>query len=63
MFVRNLYDCDEIVAGDNCLLRELLHGPKDGLELGYSIAHAIVKPGDTTFNASRVKNPPWLSAL
>jgi len=46
MFVRNLKDCEEIVAGDNCILRELI-GKKDNL-VGYSLAKATVKPGEIT---------------
>lgn len=49
MFIRDLKDCLEITAGDNCKLRELFNPIKDTLNLSYSLAHAIVKPGDTTF--------------
>ncbi|MFH1520912.1 MAG: cupin domain-containing protein [Candidatus Micrarchaeota archaeon] len=50
MFIRDLKDCLEITAGDNCKLKELFNPLKDDLDLRYSLAHAIVKPGDTTFN-------------
>lgn len=49
MFIRELTDCEEFVAGDNCLLREILHPDKQDIALRYSLAHAIVKPGDTTW--------------
>jgi mannose-6-phosphate isomerase-like protein (cupin superfamily) len=49
MFIRNLNDRPEFVAGDNCRLRELLHGATDGLALRYSLAHATVGPGQTTW--------------
>ena len=49
MFIRELHDCPEFVAGDNCTLREILHPDKQDLSLRYSLAHAIVKPGDTTW--------------
>jgi len=49
MFIRELNDCKEFVAGDNCLLREILHPDKADLALRYSLAHAVVKPGDTTW--------------
>ncbi len=49
MFIRELTDCEEFVAGDNCLLREILHPDKADLKLRYSLAHAVVKPGDTTW--------------
>ncbi len=49
MFIRDLTDCPEFTAGDNCLLREILHPDKQDLALRYSLAHAVVKPGDTTW--------------
>ena len=53
MFIRNLKDCQEFTAGDNCRLRELLHPDKADLAVRYSLAHAVVAPGRTT----------WLHAL
>jgi mannose-6-phosphate isomerase-like protein (cupin superfamily) len=49
MHIRELNDCHEFVAGDNCVLREILHPDKEDLALRYSLAHAVVKPGDTTW--------------
>ena len=49
MLIRELKDCEEFVAGDNCMLREILHPDKENLAIRYSLAHAIVKPGDTTW--------------
>ena len=49
MFIRELNDCEEFIAGDNCILRELLHPDKADLAFRYSLAHAVVKPGDTTW--------------
>ncbi|MCF2138186.1 MAG: cupin domain-containing protein [Candidatus Thorarchaeota archaeon] len=49
MFVKRLADCKEIVAGDETRLREILnplHG--DDLQIDYSLAHAIVGPGQST---------------
>ncbi|MFZ2412160.1 MAG: cupin domain-containing protein [Candidatus Methanoperedens sp.] len=48
MFIKNLKDCDEFIAGDNSLLRELLHPDKADLDIRYSLAHAVVPPGQTT---------------
>jgi mannose-6-phosphate isomerase-like protein (cupin superfamily) len=48
MFIRELNECPEFTAGDNCTLREILHPDKADLKLRYSLAHAVVKPGDTT---------------
>jgi mannose-6-phosphate isomerase-like protein (cupin superfamily) len=54
MFIRNLKECPEFTAGDNCRLRELLHPDKAAdLAVRYSLAHATVAPGQTT----------WLHAL
>lgn len=49
MFVVELQDCEEFTAGDNCKLREILHPAKAKLELRYSLAHATVAPGETTW--------------
>ncbi|MFN3652950.1 MAG: cupin domain-containing protein [Armatimonadota bacterium] len=45
MFVRNLEQCELIVANDLTELRELFHPETDGLPVGYSLAHAVIKPG------------------
>ena len=45
MLVRNLQECEEFIAGDGTLLRELLHPDKQPLDLGYSLAHAILPVG------------------
>jgi len=48
MFIRRLSDCEEFIAGDRSILRELLHPDKADLAIRYSLAHAIVKPGQKT---------------
>ncbi len=48
MLIRKLNDCEEFVAGDGTLLRELLHPDKQAVDLRYSFAHAIVPPGATS---------------
>ncbi|MEW6609187.1 MAG: cupin domain-containing protein [bacterium] len=48
MFIKDLQNCKEFIAGDNTILRELLHPDKADLQLGYSLAYAIVKPGETS---------------
>jgi len=48
MFVKALKDSDEFLAGDKTILRELLHPDKTDLQLRYSLAHAVVKPGATS---------------
>ncbi len=49
MHIKKLQDCKEIISGDNCRLREILNPLKDELTIRYSMAHAVVAPGDTTF--------------
>lgn len=49
MFVRKLNECKEFISGDNCKLRELFNPLKEKMKLDYSLAHAIVMPGQTTF--------------
>jgi mannose-6-phosphate isomerase-like protein (cupin superfamily) len=48
MFIRELKDCKEFVAGDKCMLREILHPDKEKIALRYSLAHAVVRPRNTT---------------
>ncbi|PSB17164.1 cupin domain-containing protein [filamentous cyanobacterium CCP1] len=48
MFIQKLNDCSEFIAGDGTQLRELLHPDKQPLQLRYSLAHAIVPPGQTS---------------
>jgi mannose-6-phosphate isomerase-like protein (cupin superfamily) len=48
MYIKNLKDCEEFVAGDNSILRELLHPDKANLKIRYSLAHAKVLPGQKT---------------
>ncbi len=48
MLIRKLSECDEFIAGDGTLLRELLHPDKQPLALRYSLAHAIVAVGQTS---------------
>lgn len=49
MFIRTLNDCEEFIAGDSVILREILHPDKADLKLRYSLAHAVVKPGQTSY--------------
>lgn len=48
MFIKRLHDCPEFIAGDNTILRELLHPAKADLALRYSLAHAVLKPGEAS---------------
>jgi mannose-6-phosphate isomerase-like protein (cupin superfamily) len=48
MWVKSLSDCPEIIANDLCALRELLHPDHDGQAVGYSLAHAVIAPGQAT---------------
>jgi mannose-6-phosphate isomerase-like protein (cupin superfamily) len=48
MLIQKLGTCEEFIAGDCTLLRELLHPDKQPLELRYSLAHAVVPIGKTS---------------
>ena len=48
MFIIDLNECEEIIAGDKTVLRELLHPDKADLKIRYSLAHASVKPGQSS---------------
>jgi mannose-6-phosphate isomerase-like protein (cupin superfamily) len=48
MWVKSLSDCPEIIANDLCALRELLHPDHDKQAVGYSLAHAVIAPGQAT---------------
>jgi len=48
MLVRKLHDCEEFVAGDSTLLREMLHPDKQDITLRYSLAHATLPVGETS---------------
>jgi mannose-6-phosphate isomerase-like protein (cupin superfamily) len=48
MFIKDIQDWKEFLAGDNTILRELLHPDKANLDLRYSLAHAMLKPGKTS---------------
>ncbi len=45
MLIKDLKDCSEFIAGDNTILREILHPDKADLDLRYSLAHAKLLPG------------------
>lgn len=49
MLVQKLNTCDEFIAGDSTRLRELLHPDKQPLTLRYSLAHATLPVGETSF--------------
>jgi mannose-6-phosphate isomerase-like protein (cupin superfamily) len=48
MLIRRLRDCDEFIGGDDSILHELLHPAKARIDVRYSLAHAMVKPGERT---------------
>ncbi|MCX6245723.1 MAG: cupin domain-containing protein [Bacteroidetes bacterium] len=48
MIIKKLMECKPFLAGDKTLIRELLHPGKEELEIRYSLAHAVVQPGETS---------------
>jgi len=56
MLVKDVAKARPFAAGDGSLLRELLHPDRDGEGLGYSLAHATVRPGERTRAHTLSKN-------
>ena len=48
MIIKSLKCAAGFAAGDASLLKELLHPDKDPVKIGYSLARAVVKPGQKT---------------
>jgi mannose-6-phosphate isomerase-like protein (cupin superfamily) len=48
MFLKRLEDCQEFIAGDDSILRELLHPEKANLQIRYSLAYAKIAAGQKT---------------
>jgi mannose-6-phosphate isomerase-like protein (cupin superfamily) len=48
MIIKSLGAAFGFTAGDSSSLKELLHPAKESLDIGYSLAHAVVKPGRKT---------------
>ncbi|MFH1395113.1 MAG: cupin domain-containing protein [Candidatus Omnitrophota bacterium] len=46
MMIKQLSKCEEFVAGDKTVLREILHPDKENLSIRYSLAHAVLGPGE-----------------
>ena len=55
MYIKDLKTCEQMVAGDKSILRELLNPRKEDLAIRFSLAHARVRPGDITL-AHRLKS-------
>jgi len=45
MLLKSLADCPPIIANDLTQLRELFNPLVDGWSVGYSLAHAVIPPG------------------
>ena len=48
MVIKHLLDIPSIIAGDNSILCEILNPHKETLNICYSLAWAMVKPGEKT---------------
>ena len=48
MFLKRLKNCQEFIAGDGSILRELLHPEKADLQIRYSMAYAKIARGQKT---------------
>ena len=45
MLIKDLRHCRYFTVGDGTRICEFLHPARDGLELSYSLAHAVLGPG------------------
>ena len=48
MIVKDVGDLEPIIAADGSRLREILHPDRDEAAVGYSLAIAAVRPGEST---------------
>ncbi len=49
MLIKDLKNCEDFIAGDKTVLRELLHPDKmPSAAFRYSLAHTTVKPGESS---------------
>jgi len=55
MIIKDLDECESVIAGDGSQLRELLNPLKENLAVRYSLAEARVGPGEATA-AHRLRN-------
>lgn len=46
MLTRDTAAIEPLQAADRTLLREILHPNRDPVEVGYSLAHALLRPGE-----------------
>jgi len=49
MIIKSLADAKEFIAGDKTILREILHPDKMDITARYSLAHATLKPGSSSY--------------
>ena len=48
MFVKNLEKIESFIAGDKTIIKEFVHPKNDGVDLNYSLAHAVVNVGEAS---------------
>jgi len=48
MLIKDLNNIKSMTSGDNILLKEVLKKSNDKVDINYSIAHAVVKPGHSS---------------
>jgi mannose-6-phosphate isomerase-like protein (cupin superfamily) len=49
MIIKDINSIPEFTAGDDTILRVILHPDNEPLPIGYSLAHARVKPGKVSY--------------
>ena len=48
MKIKKIKECSAFTAGDKTIIRELMHPLNDKIDIGYSLAHAEVKKGQSS---------------
>jgi mannose-6-phosphate isomerase-like protein (cupin superfamily) len=49
MLIKDINQCDLITAGDGTQLKELFNPEKDKINVAYSLAEAVLRPGEHSF--------------
>jgi len=48
MLIKDIKNIRSFIAGDRSILKEILHPKNDNIQMGFSLAHAKVPPGQHT---------------
>ena len=60
MIIKDAALCKDITSSDNTIIREVLHPIKDNIDISYSLAQGILKPGVTSRNHKLVSSEVYI---